>query len=74
MKAKINAAIVGFGMSGEYFHAAFLDANPNFKLKKVLERHTGKSKLLYPYVELVRDFPAVLEDPEIDLVIINTPN
>lgn len=74
MSKKINTAIVGFGMSGEYFHAAFLDADPNFNLKKVVERHASRSKHLYPYVEVVRDFSALLEDNDIDLVIINTPN
>jgi predicted dehydrogenase len=70
----INTAIVGFGMSGEYFHAAFLNANPNYHLSKVVERHSNRSKHLYPYIEVVRDFSSVLDDDEIDLVIINTPN
>ncbi|MGA7721538.1 MAG: Gfo/Idh/MocA family oxidoreductase [Ignavibacteriaceae bacterium] len=70
----INTAIVGFGMSGEYFHAAFLDADPNFCLKKVVERHSNRSKHLYPYIEVVKDFSAVLDDDDIELVIINTPN
>ena len=70
----INTAIVGFGMSGEYFHAAFLSADPNFHLKKVVERHSNRSKHLYPHVEVVRDFASVLDDDEIDLVVLNTPN
>jgi predicted dehydrogenase len=74
MSKLISTAIVGFGMSGEYFHAAFLDANPNFHLKKVVERHGNRSKHLYPYIEVVRDFTSVLDDDEIELVIINTPN
>jgi scyllo-inositol 2-dehydrogenase (NADP+) len=74
MSKKINTALVGFGMSGEYFHAAFLDADPNFNLKKVVERHSSRSKHLYPYIEVVRDISVALEDEEIDLVIINTPN
>ncbi len=74
MNKKINTALVGFGMSGEYFHAPFLDANPNFNLKKVVERHGERSKQLYPYVQVVKDFSEVLTDKEIDLVIVNTPN
>jgi predicted dehydrogenase len=70
----INTAIIGFGMSGEYFHAAFLDADPNYRLIKVVERHSNRSKHLYPYIEVVRDFSSVLDDDDIDLIIINTPN
>ncbi len=74
MNKKINTALVGFGMSGEYFHAPFLDANPNFNLKKIIERHSSRSKQLYPYVEVVKNFDKILNDEEIALVIINTPN
>ena len=74
MNRKINTALVGFGMSGEYFHAPFLDANPNFNLMKVVERHSEKSKQLYPYVKVIKSFSEVLDDKEIELIIINTPN
>ncbi len=74
MNKKINTALVGFGMSGEFFHAPFLDANPNFNLMKIVERHSEKSKQLYPYVKVVKSFSEVLVDKEIELVIINTPN
>jgi predicted dehydrogenase len=74
MNKIINTALVGFGMSGEYFHATFLDENPNFHLKKVVERNSNKSKQIYPYVEVVKDISSVLEDEGIELVVINTPN
>jgi len=74
MGTQINAALTSFGMSGEYFHAPFLHVNPNFNLVKVMERHLEKSKQLYPYVKVVRDFKNILNDDKIDLVVINTPN
>lgn len=74
MSEVINTALVGFGMSGEYFHATFLDENPDYHLKKIVERHSSRSKHLYPYIEVVRDFSTVLEDEDISLVVINTPN
>jgi predicted dehydrogenase len=74
MSKIINTAIVGFGMSGEYFHASFLDANPNFNLTKVVERNSNRSKHLYPYVQVVKDISNVIEDDDVELVIINTPN
>lgn len=74
MSEKINTAIVGFGMSGEFFHAPFIDANPKFNLVKVVERVSEKSKAIYPYVQVVKNYEEVLNDKDIDLVIITTPN
>ncbi|MHB1687569.1 MAG: Gfo/Idh/MocA family oxidoreductase [Ignavibacteriaceae bacterium] len=74
MSQRINTAIVGFGMSGEYFHAPFIDANPNFNLVKVVERLSERSKEIYPYVNAVKRYEDVLNDKDIDLVIIATPN
>jgi len=70
----IKTAIVGFGMSGEYFHAPFINADPKFELVKVLERHTERSKRFYPYVNVVKNIEDILNDNEIELVIITTPN
>lgn len=74
MSKKINAAIVGFGLSGKAFHAPFLDAHPGFELKKVLERHGSESQKMYPAVEVVRGFNDIISDSLIDLVVICTPN
>ena len=71
---KINAGIIGFGLSGKVFHAPFLHTLPGFNLKKIVERHGEESKKIYPYVEIVRDFHDLLNDPDINLIIICTPN
>lgn len=73
MRKIIQVGLAGFGMSGQVFQAPFIDANPNFSLKKVYERSTCLSKERYPYVEVVSDFSQLLTE-EIDLVIISTPN
>lgn len=74
MKKIINTAIVGFGLSGKVFHAPFIHSNPNFKLAKVLERHKEESKMIYPEVDIVKDFGEVLNDKSIELIVICTPN
>jgi predicted dehydrogenase len=70
----IQVAIIGFGLSGRVFHAPFLHVHPGFAIRKVVERNTSKSKEIYPYVEVVKDYKNVLRDPEIDLVVIASPN
>jgi predicted dehydrogenase len=71
---KINAAVVGFGLSGRVFHAPFLFTNPRFELKMIVERHTNSSKKIYPDIKIVRDYKELLNDPEIDLIVVGTPN
>jgi len=70
----INTAIIGFGLSGKVFHAPFLHTNPGFNLKNIVERHNDESKRIYPYVEIVRDFKDIINDPDIELIVVATPN
>lgn len=70
----INVGLVGFGMSGQLFHAPFIDADKRFKLKKVVERHNNLSSEAYPYVNVVRSLDELLEDKSIELLVITTPN
>ncbi|POY45495.1 oxidoreductase [Avibacterium gallinarum] len=73
MEKIINVAIAGFGMSAKTFHMPFLDLDPRFQVRKVFERSSEKAKQAYPYIEVVHQFEQLLS-PEIDLVIITTPN
>ena len=70
----IVTALASFGMSGEVFHAPVVTSIPHFYLKTVLERSSEKAIQIYPWVKIVKTFEAILTDPEIELVIVNTPN
>lgn len=70
----IKTAIVGFGYSGKVFHAPFLEANKKFRLCRVLERRSDTSRTIYPWIDVVKDLDGIINDPEIELVIITTPN
>ena len=75
MSSKIlNVGLIGFGLSGRYFHSPFLTANPNFKLKTVVERSKNEAQEFDPTIENARSVDELLSDPEIDLVFICTPN
>ena len=74
MMNEINVGLIGYGMAGRVFHAPVIQSVPGLKLKKVVERHSDESRRNYPWVEIVRDAAAVLQDEEIDLVVITTPN
>ncbi|MEN8119292.1 MAG: Gfo/Idh/MocA family oxidoreductase [Bacteroidota bacterium] len=74
MKKIINTAITSFGMSGQVFHAPFLLTNPHFTITKILERTKNISKEKVPEAKIVRSYKEILDDNEIDLVVVNTPN
>jgi len=69
----INVGIVGFGLSGRVFHAPFIHISPLFNLCTIVSSKDD-AKTIYPEVEIVRDYPSLLEKKDIDLVIVCTPN
>jgi scyllo-inositol 2-dehydrogenase (NADP+) len=70
----IKAALCSYGMSGLVFHGPLLETHPGFKITKILERRKNESKGKHNDALLVRDFLEITEDPDIDLVIVNTPD
>ena len=70
----IKTAVIGFGLSGRVFHSPFLHSHTGFQLTKVVERNHHHSKAIYPYVEVVVDYNAAINDKNIDLIVICTPN
>jgi scyllo-inositol 2-dehydrogenase (NADP+) len=70
----IKTAILSFGMSGRLFHAPFINLNPGFVFHSVWEREKNLAFDLYPEVQIKRTLEEILGDPEVELVIVNTPN
>jgi len=71
---KINVALTSYGMSGVVFHGPLLEAHSGFKISKILERTRNESAGKHPGSEIVRDFDTILNDPDIELVVVNTPD
>lgn len=74
MQKPINTGVIGFGASGRTFHAPFIHAHPGFNLHTVVERSRNEAEAVYPGIKTVRDTDQLFADPEIELVIITTPN
>ncbi|MEN8227744.1 MAG: Gfo/Idh/MocA family oxidoreductase [Bacteroidota bacterium] len=71
---KINVALCSYGMSGVVFHGPLLETHPGFKISKILERNRNDSAGKHSDAVIVRDFNSILDDQEIELVIVNTPD
>ena len=71
---QLNAAIIGFSLSGRVFHAPFLHTHPGFNLTKIVERSSQTSKERYPYIQVVKDYQDLLQDDDLDVIVVGTPN
>jgi len=69
----INTALLSFGMSGRVFHAPFIHLHPGFNLLGSWERSDKKITRAYPSTSSFDTLEQILEDPVVDLVIVNTP-
>lgn len=80
MSKPINTCVLGVGLSGLTFHVPFILAlSQLFTLHSVLERNPstpgGKVHARFGVeVKIHRSLDQVLKDPDIELVIIGTPN
>lgn len=74
MPDPIKVGISAFGKATNVFHAPLLQAHQGFKIKSIVERTKENSKDKYPEATITRKFEDMLEDPEIELVVITTPN
>jgi scyllo-inositol 2-dehydrogenase (NADP+) len=74
MDRPVITAISSFGMSGLVFHGPSLKVLPQFKIHKILERTKNISASRYPDATIVRSYNEIIKDPEVELVIVNTPD
>ncbi|WP_035060495.1 oxidoreductase [Andreprevotia chitinilytica] len=73
MNQAIRTALVGYGYAGKTFHAPLLVSVPAIYLSTVVSSDEAKVHADWPDVA-VTDLDSVLADPEIELVVVATPN
>jgi len=71
---QIVTGLASYGMSGSLFHAPFISIHPGFKLGYIVERTKNLSKERYPDVRILRSFDELIATPEVELVVVNTPD
>ena len=70
----IKTALCSYGMSGKIFHAPFIQLHSGFGLYAVWERSKKTINEKYPSVISYDSLEELLQDENIELLIINTPN
>jgi len=70
----LNVALLGYGYAGKTFHAPLIAATPGLNLAAVASSDPAKVRADLPDVAVLPDAAAVLARPDLDLVVIATPN
>lgn len=72
-------AYIGFGGSVRRYHIPYVEKKENVKIKYVYRRAEDRigdeeCEKAYPEIIFTTDFDQVLNDPEVNLVVVNTPD
>jgi scyllo-inositol 2-dehydrogenase (NADP+) len=70
----VRVGLVGFGLAGQAFHAAVIRGVAGMELGCILERTGTRAREKYPEVRVARTIEELLEDKDIRLCVIATPN
>lgn len=71
---RIKTGVAAFGKSAKVFHVPFLITLPGYEITTVFERHAEESKKVIPKVNVVKTFEDLINNDEVELVVITTPN
>lgn len=71
--APISTAVLSYGMSGRVFHCPLLAAHNGFSLDAIVQRKGGTVER-YPNAKVYATIDEVLQEPSIELVVVNLPN
>ena len=73
---KLKTGLASYGLSGRAFHYPFLAVNKNIDLKKIVIRNAAEKELpdFREGVRFVPDFDNLVNDSELDLIVVNTPD
>ncbi|WP_329740499.1 oxidoreductase [Dyella sp. A6] len=70
----LRVALVGYGYAGKTFHAPLIRSVPGLVLDTVVSRDAGKVHVDLPDVSVLADAGAAFADPQLDVVVIASPN
>lgn len=74
MSDPIRVGLIGYGYASKTFHAPLVSGTPGMTLAAVLSSDETKVLADWPAVKVVTAPQALFSDPDIDLVVIPTPN
>ncbi|CDG21349.1 Uncharacterized oxidoreductase ydgJ [Xenorhabdus poinarii G6] len=74
MSEVLNVGLVGYGYASKTFHAPLIAGTANVELVAICSSNVDKVNKDWPAVSVVSSAQALFDDPNIDLIVIPTPN
>ena len=73
-KSPIRVGLIGFGFVSKTFHVPLIEATDGYKIAAVSSSHPADVLAVLPDVDVVSDPKALATHPNVDLVVIASPN
>jgi len=70
----LRVGLIGFGLSGQTFHAPIIASVPGLELACVLERRGDLARQKYPHARIARTLDELLSDERIRACVVAVPN
>ncbi|PHM74204.1 oxidoreductase [Xenorhabdus kozodoii] len=70
----LKVGLVGYGYASKTFHAPLIAGTPNIELVAISSSDSDKVKKDWPAISVVSSPDVLFNDPNIDLIVIPTPN
>jgi predicted dehydrogenase len=70
----LNVAVIGYGLAGKVFHAPLVASVEGLKLYAIVSSNPAKVRQDFPDLTVLPSLEAALADPNIDLIVVATPN
>jgi predicted dehydrogenase len=74
MDQTFNLALLGYGFVGRVFHAPLIAHTPGLRLHTIVSSRHDAAAAAYPQARIVADAQQAFADPQIDAVVVATPN
>ncbi len=74
LNSPIRVGVIGFGFVSKTFHVPLLKATDGYKISAVSSSRPADVKAVIPDVDVVSDPKALATHPDIDLVVVASPN
>lgn len=70
----VRVALLGYGYVGKTFHIPLIQATPGFELRVIASSKREELNVILPSVRVIDDAFDAIHQPDIELVVIATPN
>lgn len=74
MSDKIRVGLIGYGYASKTFHAPLIAGTPGMELAAISSSDAAKVHADWPTVPVVSEPKQLFNDPNIDLIVVPTPN